>query len=133
MEIDDIAAIVQILNDNHLNHISYKKGDSEISVSRNINRESPIAESTDNAKEQSQQEIRYIVSPTIGTFYAASDPESSPFVEVGQAVTKSTVVGIAEAMKMMTNILADNEGVIAEILVQDGDAIEYGQKLFRLS
>lgn len=133
MEIDDIAAIVQILNDNHLNHISYKKGDSEISVSRNINRESPIAESTVNAKEQSQQEIRYIVSPTIGTFYAASDPESAPFVEVGQAVTKSTVVGIAEAMKMMTNILADNEGVIAEILVQDGDAIEYGQKLFRLS
>lgn len=133
MEIDDIAAIVKILNDNNLSHISFKKGDSKISVSKNINREIQIADSIDIAKEQPQQEMRYIVSPTIGTFYAASDPESSPFVTVGQTVTQSTVVGIAEAMKMMTNILADNEGVIAEVLVQDGDAIEYGQKLFRLS
>lgn len=47
-------------------------------------------------------------------------------------MTKSTVVGIVEAMKMMTNILADGDGVIAEILVTNGEAIEYGQKLFRL-
>ncbi|WP_309473301.1 acetyl-CoA carboxylase biotin carboxyl carrier protein [Leuconostoc mesenteroides] len=72
------------------------------------------------------------LDPTIGTFYSSSDPNSAPFVAVGQKVTKSTVVGIVEAMKMMTNILADGDGVIAEILVTNGEAIEYGQKLFRL-
>lgn len=58
MEIDDIAAIVKILNDNNLSHISFKKGDSKISVSKNINREIQIADSIDIAKEQPQPNIR---------------------------------------------------------------------------
>ncbi|ARN63439.1 acetyl-CoA carboxylase biotin carboxyl carrier protein [Leuconostoc mesenteroides] len=132
MKIEDISAIVKLLNDNNLSNVSFKEGESEISVSKELAVARPEHVLTPAKTENQSNQARYIVSPTIGTFYSSSDPNSAPFVAVGQKVTKSTVVGIVEAMKMMTNILADGDGVIAEILVTNGEAIEYGQKLFRL-
>ncbi len=71
-------------------------------------------------------------SPMVGTFYRASSPNSAPFVEVGQTVTKGQVLCIVEAMKLMNQIESTESGVIAEILVADGAPIEYGQPLFLL-
>ncbi|MBZ6008313.1 acetyl-CoA carboxylase biotin carboxyl carrier protein [Leuconostoc gelidum] len=132
MKIQDISAIVKILNDNNLSNVSFKTGESEISVSKEIEVAPQERVLTRAKTENRPNQARYIVSPTIGTFYSSSDPNSVPFVAVGQKVTKSTIVGIVEAMKMMTNILADGDGVITEILVTNGETIEYGQKLFRL-
>lgn len=73
-----------------------------------------------------------IKSPTVGTFYAAPTPEDPPFVQVGSAVKPDTIVCIVEAMKVMNNITADAVGTIAEVLVKNGDSVEYGQPLFRL-
>jgi acetyl-CoA carboxylase biotin carboxyl carrier protein len=73
-----------------------------------------------------------IKSPTPGTFYAKPNPESPPFVSVGARVTPSTVVGLIEAMKLYNEITADCSGVIAEIVVEDGKPVEYGQVLFRV-
>ena len=67
-----------------------------------------------------------------GTFYQSPSPESKPFVEVGAAVTESTVICIIEAMKIMNEIQAEVKGTIVEILAADGDPIEYGQKLFKV-
>ncbi|MCC8439767.1 acetyl-CoA carboxylase biotin carboxyl carrier protein [Leuconostoc pseudomesenteroides] len=133
MKLEDINDIVKILNENNLTHISFRNGDSKISVSKNIlsNFQSGV-----NAESETEKQVptsEYITSPMVGTFYVSSDPESTPFISVGQKVTKSTVVGIVEAMKMMTDVLANKDGLIAEILVSDGESIEYGQKLFRLS
>jgi acetyl-CoA carboxylase biotin carboxyl carrier protein len=75
----------------------------------------------------------YISSPFVGTFYRAPSPEAPQFVDVGQSVRKGQVVCIVEAMKLMNEIEAESEGRIEEILVQNGEHVEYGQHLFRLS
>jgi acetyl-CoA carboxylase biotin carboxyl carrier protein len=73
-----------------------------------------------------------IKAPTPGTFYARPSPDAEPFVRVGSRVTPTTVVCLIEAMKLFNNIEAECSGVIAEILVENGDAVEYGQVLFRV-
>jgi acetyl-CoA carboxylase biotin carboxyl carrier protein len=68
----------------------------------------------------------------VGTFYSAASPESAAYVEEGTEVSEETVVCIIEAMKVMNEIKADTKGVIAEILVENGKPVQYGQPLFRL-
>jgi acetyl-CoA carboxylase biotin carboxyl carrier protein len=75
---------------------------------------------------------KWIKSPMVGTFYAAPSPDSDAFVKVGDKVAESTVVCILEAMKVMNEITAERSGTIAEIMVENGDSVEYGQPLFRL-
>ena len=74
----------------------------------------------------------YIVSPMVGTFYVSSSPDSPPFVKVGDQVGPDTVVCIVEAMKVFNEIPAECSGKIAAVLVENGVAVEYGQKLFRV-
>jgi acetyl-CoA carboxylase biotin carboxyl carrier protein len=75
----------------------------------------------------------FITSPFVGTFYRAPSPEAASFAEVGQTVRKGQVVCIVEAMKLMNEIESEADGKIAEILVKNGEHVEYGQKLIRLS
>ena len=73
-----------------------------------------------------------INAPTVGTFYAAANPDDPPFVSVGSTVTADTVVCIIEAMKVFNEIPAEKSGRIVEVLVENGDAVEFGQPLFRI-
>lgn len=73
-----------------------------------------------------------INAPTIGTFYSAPTPEDGAFVSVGSVVQPDTVVCIIEAMKVFNEVHAEKAGRIAEILVQNGDAVSFGQPLFRI-
>ena len=73
-----------------------------------------------------------ITAPLVGTFYRAPRPGEKPFVEVGQQVKKGDVVGIIEAMKLMNEITAEQDGVILEICVTNGQVVEYGTELFRV-
>jgi acetyl-CoA carboxylase biotin carboxyl carrier protein len=73
-----------------------------------------------------------IDSPMVGTYYGKPNPDAKPFLTVGQQVTKDTVVCIIEAMKVFNEIKAEKDGVIDAILVKDGQAVEFGQKLFAL-
>lgn len=75
----------------------------------------------------------YITSPMVGTFYSSASPDAPPFVKPGDTVTKDTVVCIVEAMKVMNEIKAGSSGTVAEVLVSNGDPVEFGTKLFRLS
>lgn len=70
-------------------------------------------------------------APMVGVFYAASNPGESPFVQVGQTVSAGETLGIIEAMKIMNPIEATQSGVVEEILVKNGEVIEFGQPLFR--
>jgi acetyl-CoA carboxylase biotin carboxyl carrier protein len=74
-----------------------------------------------------------VMSPFVGTFYRAPSPEHDPFVEVGQMIRKGQVVCIVEAMKLMNEIEADADGKLLEILVKNGEHVEYGQALLRLA
>ena len=73
-----------------------------------------------------------VKSPMIGTFYRSPSPDADSFVEVGSVVEPDTVVCIIEAMKVMNEIKAEVKGTIAEVLLEDGKPVEYGQALFRI-
>jgi acetyl-CoA carboxylase biotin carboxyl carrier protein len=74
--------------------------------------------------------LHTIASPMVGTFYRASSPEAGPFVNKGDRVTDKTVVCIIEAMKLMNELEAEVKGEIVDVLVENGQLVEYGQPLF---
>jgi acetyl-CoA carboxylase biotin carboxyl carrier protein len=76
--------------------------------------------------------VTYIKAPMVGTFYRAPSPESPPFVEVNAKVSENSVVCIIEAMKIMNEIQAEAKGTVVEILVENGQPVEYGQRLFKI-
>ncbi|WP_080365774.1 acetyl-CoA carboxylase biotin carboxyl carrier protein, partial [Bordetella pertussis] len=71
-----------------------------------------------------------VKAPMVGTFYRAPNPGAAPFVDVGQSVKEGDPLCIIEAMKLLNEIEADKAGVIKEILVENGEPVEYGQPLF---
>jgi acetyl-CoA carboxylase biotin carboxyl carrier protein len=91
----------------------------------------PVPQPLSEAPESKElfEEIR---SPMVGTFYRAPSPEAPPFVEVGQEVTEDTVVCIIEAMKVMNEIKAGVRGVVTEVLVQNGQPVDFNRPLFRV-
>ena len=74
----------------------------------------------------------YVKSPMVGTFYRSPSPENPPFVENGAKVEEKTVVCIIEAMKIMNEIQAETKGTVVEILVENGQPVEPGQRLFKI-
>jgi len=94
--------------------------------------EENIQEKVGNSKLEEIRDEIVIKSPMVGTFYSAPSPDSEPFVRVGQRVKKGDVLCIIEAMKIMNEIEAEVDGVIAAVCVQNGQMVEYGQALFRI-
>jgi acetyl-CoA carboxylase biotin carboxyl carrier protein len=76
--------------------------------------------------------VAFIKAPMVGTFYRSPSPESAPFVEANAKVEENTVVCIIEAMKIMNEIQSEAKGTILEILVENGQPVEYGQRLFKI-
>ena len=91
-----------------------------------------IETSIDDVGKKEEPTGNIVKSPMVGTFYSKSSPTSTPYVEVGSEVKKGTVLCIVEAMKLMNEIESEFNGKISEILVKDGEAVEYGQPLFRI-
>lgn len=79
-----------------------------------------------------EAKVHFIKSPMVGTFYKATSPDNPPLVKVGDKIEKTTTVCILEAMKVMNEIHAEIQGVIMEILVENGQTTEYGQPLFKV-
>ena len=94
----------------------FENGETTISLKKNVK----------------PDEIKVIKAPLIGTFYASSSPESEAYVKVGDKVEKGMIVCIIEAMKIMNEIESETGGEIVEICVKNGEAVEYGQPLFKL-
>jgi acetyl-CoA carboxylase biotin carboxyl carrier protein len=82
--------------------------------------------------EQAAAAGHVVKSPMVGTFYASSSPEAKPFVQVGSVVKEGETICIIEAMKILNEIEADKSGTITRILVDNGQAVEYGQPLFHI-
>lgn len=94
-----------------------------------------VVEEKANDPEPKKEEVQtgnIVKSPMVGTFYIKPSPTSNPYVEVGSEVKKGTVLCIIEAMKLMNEIESEFDGKIVEILVKDGEPVEYGQPLFRI-
>ena len=88
------------------------------------------AEEKKRLDEESEVGLHIITSPIVGTFYRSPNPESGPFVQEGDRVSKGKVLCIIEAMKLMNEIECDVDGVIAAVYPQNGQPVEYGEKLF---
>lgn len=94
-----------------------------------------VVEENASASEPKKEKVQtgnIVKSPMVGTFYIKSSPTSNPYVEIGSEVKKGAVLCIIEAMKLMNEIESELDGKIAEILVKDGEPVEYGQPLFRI-
>ncbi|MCA9666577.1 MAG: acetyl-CoA carboxylase biotin carboxyl carrier protein [Myxococcales bacterium] len=92
----------------------------------------PAAPDAGAAKEAVDDGSVIVTSPFVGTFYRAPSPDSPPFVEVNQEVAKGTTLCIVEAMKLMNEIEAESDFKIVEILVKNGEPVEFGQALFKV-
>ncbi|MGE8204474.1 acetyl-CoA carboxylase biotin carboxyl carrier protein [Heyndrickxia sp. NPDC080065] len=90
----------------------------------------PKAEKVEQPVVKQDENLHKIVSPMVGTFYQSPSPDSEVYVKVGSTVQDNTVVCIVEAMKLFNEIEAEVQGEIVEILVKDGQLVEYGQPLF---
>ena len=142
-DVDTIKELIALMDEHGLSEISLTQGDQSWKLRRGptegvavIPTAAPAAAATgDDSGDQPQEaesELPTINAPTVGTFYAATTPDDPPFVKVGQAVSPETIVCIVEAMKVFNQIPAETAGTIVEVLVENGDAVEFGQPLFRI-
>lgn len=88
--------------------------------------------SEETSASQENDNLKTINAPMVGTFYKSPSPEESPYVQVGDSVSNESTVCILEAMKLFNEIQAEVTGEITEILVEDGQMVEYGQPLFKV-
>lgn len=150
-ETDYIKKLAKILSDNDLTEISLGSGEESIVIKRDkesshvVTEVMPLSQCVQPLPQQPQQpqapvvveepaapetpKGTPIVSPMVGTFYAAPSSEDPPFVSVGDTITKGQVVCIVEAMKLMNKIESDVAGKIVKICVENGKPVEYEQVL----
>ncbi|MBZ8173010.1 acetyl-CoA carboxylase biotin carboxyl carrier protein [Staphylococcus cohnii] len=91
-----------------------------------------VQSSEETSASQENDNLKTINAPMVGTFYKSPSPEESPYVQVGDSVSNESTVCILEAMKLFNEIQAEVTGEITEILVEDGQMVEYGQPLFKV-
>jgi acetyl-CoA carboxylase biotin carboxyl carrier protein len=148
IDYQELNKIIRLMENKNLSHFEIEKEGLKIKLSRNTvlseatpgaNAQAPLhseekegSEFQEFPPEKEDNNLHYITSPMVGTFYSAPDPSSPPFVEAGEEIKKNQVLCIIEAMKLMNEIESDVEGVLKEILVENGKAVEYGQKLFAI-
>ena len=109
------------------NHVSIASTAAEASTVAGRSNASPPALAEIPAE---SEELFYMKSPIVGTFYRAPTPDSEPFVSAGDIVEKGAVLCIIEAMKLMNEIESEVDGVVMRILVENGQPVEYGEPLF---
>ncbi|NWK85670.1 acetyl-CoA carboxylase biotin carboxyl carrier protein [Staphylococcus sp. GSSP0090] len=100
-------------------------------IASNSSATGSVEEATSN-ESSTDDNLQTINAPMVGTFYKSPSPEESAYVQVGDSVTNESTVCILEAMKLFNEIQAEVTGEIAEILVEDGQMVEYGQPLFKV-
>ena len=105
--------------------------ESKTTSVQEVEKKVEIANTEQETKNQAEGKI--VTSPMVGTFYLKPSPNAKPYVEIGKQVKKGDVLCIIEAMKLMNEIESEEEGTIAEILVKDGEPVEYGKPLFRIN
>lgn len=134
MDIDLIQALAKILKDNQLSELTYQNGDSKLKLKQQSKKSSSRPEpsvSAENTTPQDEQKV--ITAPTIGTFYTSKSPSDPPFVSVGDHIEVGDTIGIIEAMKVMNEIKADKAGIIKEILVTNGQGVEFDEPIIQLT
>ena len=128
-----IKELVDYLNEFNLSDLEYSEKSLKIRVSKNFNNNTQKIIETkspetivNNSKPKNGTEVK---SPIIGTAYLAPEPGAKKFIEVGKKIKKGDTIMIVEAMKTMNHVPSPKDGVVKEVLVEDGQPVEYGQTL----
>lgn len=133
---DLIKQLSESLNEFHLTELEYSDGKTTIKVgkgSKTITATSPTTESLVKTQAQKEDASSNIVrSPMVGTAYLSPEPGAKPFVSVGNKVKKGDTILIIEAMKTMNHIQSTVDGEVIEILINDGEAVEFEQALAKI-
>ena len=124
MKIEEIKTIVKLMSDHDLTEFKIEAEAYNLCIRRGCGTPVVAAVAAPVAAP-----VKTIDAPLVGTFYRAASPEAESFVKVGDTVAEDSVIGIIEAMKVMNEIKAEKSGVIKEILVENGQPVEYGQPL----
>lgn len=156
MDIRKVKKLIELLEESNISEIEIQEGEESVRISRHTGGFSappaaqapapaaapapapaPAAPSVAAAPEAeaapAEPSGHPVTSPMVGTFYRSPAPGAKPFVEVGQSVKKGETVCIVEAMKMMNQIEADQDGVIEAIMVEDGEPVEFDQPMVIIS
>ena len=134
MKIDKklIKELKDYLDEFNLSEIEYQDGTKKIKVAKNITGVTNITAHKPNIPLKKEESGTKITSPIIGTAYLAPEPGGKKFVEVGSQIKKGQTVMIVEAMKTMNHVPSTSDGIVKKVLVQDGEAVEFGQTLILL-
>jgi acetyl-CoA carboxylase biotin carboxyl carrier protein len=136
VQIDEIRELADLMAEKGISLLEVQEGDKKIRIDRGAvsvgvpTASEPLHSAKPETPQNGEVSGKPVKSPMVGVFYAAPSPEEKPFVSVGDKVKKGDVLCIIEAMKLMNEIVADEDGEIAKICVSDGQVVEYGQCLF---
>lgn len=142
MNLEYIDQLIEKMDKASLTELSYKDKDIDISLKREPQITTQVAQPVSNTEVTPVEkeginntevpEGKTIKAPMVGTFYQSPSPEADPYIQVGDKVENDSIVCILEAMKLFNEIEAEVSGEIVEILVEDGEMVEYNQPLFRV-
>tara|TARA_S200000501_G_scaffold375850_1_gene428972 strand:- start:1732 stop:2151 length:420 start_codon:yes stop_codon:yes gene_type:complete len=128
-----IKELTEYLNEFNLSELEYSDNEYKIKVSKNsiINSSNIKNEKNENIKPEKETNIllKEVTSPIIGTAYLAPEPGGKKFIDIGKKIKKGDTIIIIEAMKTMNHIPSPFDGIIKEIYVEDGQPVEFGQKI----
>lgn len=144
MELDDLKELIKFLKNTDITEVLIESEGTKVRLKREHllgqAELKPVAQPEQEAakppatqaEEDESNRLMTITAPLVGTFYRSSTPEAAPFVEVGDRVKKGQVICIIEAMKLMNEIEAEADGIVARVLVDNSHPVEYGEPLFLL-
>ncbi len=138
MKIDKkiIEELTGYLKEFNLSEIEYAEGNTKVKVSRAVNASSVVSSIAPSEVKKKQAAIESngtnVTSPIVGTAYLAPEPGGKKFVEIGKKIKKGDTIMIIEAMKTMNHVPSNSDGIVKEISVEDGQPVEFGQKLIIL-
>ncbi|MCI5900304.1 MAG: acetyl-CoA carboxylase biotin carboxyl carrier protein [Lachnospiraceae bacterium] len=136
MELENILKLIDKVSVSGLTEFTLEEGNLQLSMKKE---EMPVKNVTTSVEVKGaenvptpvmEEEGNQVTSPLVGTFYLAPSPDAAPFVNIGDTVKKGQTLGIIEAMKLMNEIECEYDGVVADVLVKNGEMVEYGQPLF---
>ncbi|MEW6274252.1 MAG: acetyl-CoA carboxylase biotin carboxyl carrier protein [Bacillota bacterium] len=133
MDFQEIRELIRLIDQTSIAELSLESNGIKVAIKKGFGGPESAEDKTDlfrEAKEKGSIKFTEVVSPMVGTFYRAPAPDAPPFVQPGDIVQTGQTLCIIEAMKMMNEIKAEITGEIVEILVENGESVEYGQPLF---
>lgn len=134
-----VAYLIELFQESNLTELSYqgefslvlKKGNIDTD-SKPLNLISQSKKSPTKLPSPSPSANNYVTSPSVGTFYQSASPDEAPFIKIGDNIMVGQVIGIIEAMKVMTEVKSDQAGKVTDILVKNGEMVEFGSKLIEV-